>query len=168
MNAILPRFLPAALLLLSASVWAQDDDERVYAVSCSLYVKTNPYTPDPGDVSGRAMVEATLCDKSGIPIPGEEIKITTTCGTLSCPSAFSHAPKDSVSQDRSCYITDRDGKIQVFLYDISFNKPGRVKASCVYSEIKVQASSSFLITRKVIKKGSRKKTSSRTRASSVQ
>jgi hypothetical protein len=167
MNAILPRFLPAALLLLCASVWAQDDDERVYAVSCSLYVRTSPFTPDSGDVSGRAMVNAILCDKSGIPIPGQEITMTVTCGTFSCPSAFSYVPADSVSQDRSCYITDQNGKIEVFLSDIPFNKQGKVKASCTYSGIKVQASSIFLITRKIIKRGTGKKLSSRTRSPSV-
>jgi hypothetical protein len=158
----------AIALILCASVCAQNDDERVYVVSCSLYVKTTPYTPDPENVSGSAMVEATLCDKSGIPIPDQEITITATCGTLSCPSSFSYVPAGSTSSDRSCFITGRDGKIQVFLSDIPFNKPGRVKASCSYGDIKVHASSSFSITRKIIKKESRKKSSSRTRASSVQ
>jgi hypothetical protein len=161
------NLIVAAALIFCAGAWAQDDDERVYAVSCSLYVKTSPFTPDSGDVSGRAMVNAMLCDKSGIPIPGQEITMTVTCGTFSCPSAFSYVPADPVSQDRSCYITDQNGKIEVFLSDIPFNKQGKVKASCTYSGIKVQASSSFLITRKIIKRGTRKKSSSRTRSPSV-
>ena len=167
MNAIKLQVLPLALLLFCTSLWAQDEDERVYVASCSLYVKTTPYTPDPENVSGSAMVEATLCDKSGIPIPDQEIIMTATCGTLYCPSSFSYASTDSSAHDRSCFVTGRDGKIQVFLSDIPFNKPGRVKASCAYGDIKVHASSSFSITRKIIKKGNRKKSSSQTRASSV-
>ena len=107
-----------ALFLLCVPLWAQDDDERVYVSSCSLYVKTTPYTPDPENVSGSAMIEATLCDKAGIPIPDQEIRMTTTCGTLSCPSAFSFTTADATSPDRTCFITGRDGKIQVFLSDI--------------------------------------------------
>ena len=152
MNGIMPRFLPAALLLLCACLWAQDDDERVYVASCSLYVKTNPYTPDPGDVSGRAMVEAMLCDKSGIPIPGQEIKMTTTCGALSCPSVGIYESSGTASPANACFITGSNGKIEVFLSDIPFNKPGQVKASCTYGDLKVRASSSFSITRKIIKK----------------
>jgi hypothetical protein len=162
------RIIAAATLFFYAGGWAQEDDERVYVVSCSLYVKTNPYMPDPADVSGMAMVEATLCDRSGIPIPGEEIHMTATCGTLTCPSVYSYAPKDSASRDRTCYTTDRNGRIQVFLHNIPFNTKGRVKASCEYGDIKVQASSTFSVTRKTIKKRGRKKTSSRTRAPSVQ
>ncbi|MBN1129459.1 MAG: hypothetical protein JXA71_10760 [Chitinispirillaceae bacterium] len=161
------KIIVAAALSFCTGALAQEDDERVYTVSCSLYVKTSPFMPDSGDVSGRAMVNAVLCDKSGIPIPGQKIAVTVTCGTLSCPSAFSYLPADSVSQDRSCYISDQNGNIEVFLSDIPFNKPGKVKASCVYGDIKVQASSSFLITRKIIKRGIRKKPSSRTRSPSV-
>ena len=158
------RLILAILVLLCVRTWAQDDDERVYVASCSLYVKTTPYTPDPGDASGKAMVEATLCDKSGIPIPDQEIKMTATCGTLSCLSMDTYAPAGSASPGRSCFITGRDGKIQVFLSDIPFNRPGRVKASCAYGDFRVHASSSFSITRKIIKKGNRSKSSS-TRAS---
>jgi hypothetical protein len=78
------RFMLTALLIICVRSWAQEEDERVYVSSCSLFVKITPYTPDSGDVSGKAMIEATLCDKSGIPIPDQEIKLTATCGTLSC------------------------------------------------------------------------------------
>jgi len=155
-------------MAMTSWLWAQDEDERVYAVSCSLYVLTMPYTPDSGDVSGKAIVEATLCDRSGIPIPGQEIKMTTTCGTLSCPSRGIYETAGKASPENACFITGQDGKIQVFLSDIPFNNPGKVKASCTYSNIKVHASSRFSIIRKIIKKGNRKKSSSRTRASSVQ
>lgn len=152
-------------LISCASVWAQDDDEQVYVVSCSIYVKTTPYTPDPGDVSGKAIVEAMLCDKSGIPIPVQEIKMTATCGTLSCPQTAIYNTSGAVSAENSCFITGNDGKIQVLLSDIPFNKPGRVNASCTYGDFKVHASSSFSITRKTIKKGNRRKAVPKTRAS---
>ena len=158
------RLILTILVFLCIRSWAQDDDERVYVASCSLFVKTTPYTPDSGNTSGNAMVEAMLCDKSGIPIPDQEIKMTATCGTLSCLSMDTYAPAGSASPGRSCFITGRDGKIQVFLSDIPFNKPGRVKASCTYGDFKVHASSSFSITRKIIKKGNRRKSSSRARA----
>jgi len=159
------RFILTALLLLCVRSWAQDDDERVYVASCSLFIRTTPYTPDSGDASGKAMVEAMLCDKSGIPIPDQEIKMTATCGTLSCLSMDTYAPAGSASPGRSCFITGRDGRILVFLSDIPFNKPGRVKASCAYGDLKVYATCSFSITRKIIKKGKRSRSSAGARAS---
>jgi hypothetical protein len=153
------------VLFLVGCSWAQNDDERIYVTSCSLFIKTTPYMPDSGDASGKAMVEATLCDKSGIPIPDQEIKMTATCGKLSCLSMDTYSPAGSASPGRSCFITGRDGKIQVFLSDIPFNKPGRVKASCAYGDFRVHASSSFSITRKIIKKGNRSKSASRAQAS---
>ena len=155
-------------MAMTSWLWAQDEDERVYAVSCSLYVKAAPYTPDSGDVSGKAIIEATLCDKSGIPIPGQNIKMTTTCGRLSCPSMGIYESAGSTSPENACFITGSDGKIQVFLSDIPFNIPGRIRASCTYGDLTVRASCSFSITRKIIKKGNHKKSSSRSRASSVQ
>jgi|WetSurMetagenome_2_1015567.scaffolds.fasta_scaffold169278_3 hypothetical protein len=158
----------AMVLIFCTQVWAQDEDERVFAVSCSLYVVTMPYTPDSGDVSGKAIVYATLCDKSGIPIPGQKIKMTATCGTLSCPSMGIYESAVSTSPENACFITGSNGKIEVFLSGIPFNRPGRIKASCTYSDIKVSASSSFSITKKIIKKGNHRKSSSRTKAPSVQ
>jgi hypothetical protein len=149
----------AIVLLLFVRSWAQDDDERVYAVSCSLYIKISPSMPDSGDASGRALVEATLCDKAGIPIPDQEIKMTATCGALSCLPSNTIGAGDSASSGRSCFLTGKDGKIQASLINIPFNKPGRVKASCTYGELKVHASGSFSITRKVVKKRIPKKSS---------
>ncbi|MGA2508109.1 MAG: hypothetical protein ABSF80_11615 [Chitinispirillaceae bacterium] len=159
MSTRMCRFILTALLIVCVRSWAQEEDERVYVSSCSLFVKITPYTPDSGDVSGKAMIEATLSDKSGIPIPDQEIKLTATCGTLSCLSLDNIGMSGAVSSGRSCFVTDKDGKIQVFLIDIPFNRPGRVKAACIYGNFKVHASCSFSITRKIIKKWNRNKSS---------
>jgi hypothetical protein len=159
---MLHRILLAFLLFSCVRLWAQDEEERIFVASCSLSVKTTLYTPDPGDVFGKAMIEATLCDRNGIPIPDQEIKMTSTCGKLSCLSLDNIG---TVSSKYSCFISGPDGKIQVYLLDIPFNKTGFIKASCTYGEMKVHASSNFLITRKIIKKGNRGKSTSSTRVS---
>lgn len=153
------RFMLTALLIICVRAWAQEEDERVYVSSCSLFVKITPYTPDSGDVSGKAMIETTLSDKSGIPIPDQEIKLTATCGTLSCLSPDTIGMSGTALSGPSCLVTDKDGKTQVFLIDIPFNRPGRVKAACSYGSFKVHASCGFSITRKIIKKGNRNKSS---------
>jgi hypothetical protein len=141
------------LLTLCAGAWAQDEEERVYVSSCSLFVKVTVYTPDSGDRSGKAMVEASLSDKNGLPIPDRKLSLTATCGTLTCPQQTGQWI-DSTGQTpaQSCFVTGNDGKVLVFLVDIPFNKPGRVKASCLWGNSKVQASTGFSITRKVIRK----------------
>jgi len=159
---VMYRFMLAALLIICVRSWAQEEDERVYVYSCSLFVKITPYTPDSGDVSGKALIEATLCDKSGIPIPDQEIKLTASCGTLSCLSLDNIGMSGTASSGHSCFVTDKDGKIQVFLIDIPFNRPGRIKAVCTYGNFKVHASCGFSITRKIIKKGNRSTSSSPT------
>ena len=159
---MLQRILLAVLLFSCTRLWAQDEEDRIFVASCSLSIKTTLYTPDPGDALGKAMIEATLCDRNGIPIPGQEIKMTSTCGNLSCLSLENIG---TVSSKYSCFITEPDGKIQVYLLDIPFNKTGRIKASCTYGDLKVHASSNFLITRKIIKKGNHGKSSSSTRPS---
>jgi hypothetical protein len=142
--------VPLILLFLFVQSRAQEEDETVYATSCSLSVKTTVYKADPGDVVGRASIEATLCDKSGTPIPGQTIVITATSGTFTC------IPPDGASgintADHSCFVTGADGKILVYLVDIPFNKPGRLKATCHYGDFNVKAASSYSITHKVTRK----------------
>ena len=153
------KLVPLIILFLFVQSRAQEQDqteETLVATSCSLSVKTNVYKADPGDVVGKASIEATLCDKSGTPIPDQTIAITATSGTFTC------IPPEGVSgintADRSCFVTGPDGKILVYLVDIPFNKPGRIKAACTYGEFNVHASSSYSITRNVIKKKNGKKT----------
>lgn len=139
-------------LFIQARAQEEQTEETVYATSCSLSVKTTVYQADPGDVVGKASIQATLCDKSGTPIPDQTISMTATSGTFTC------IPPDGVSgintADRSCFVTGPDGKIQVYLVDIPFNKPGRIKAACTYGDFNVHAASSYSITRKLTKKKS--------------
>jgi hypothetical protein len=157
---MIQRFLLATLTIFCTNIWAQDEDERVYVTSCSLFVKATVYTPDSSDVAGKAMIEAALSDKNGIPIPGRKITLTATCGTLTCLQ--SNMANDSAprTQEGPCFTTGNDGKILVFLVDIPFNKPGRVKAGCTFGDFKVNASSKFSIMRKITKNGNRPNTSS--------
>lgn len=152
------KLIPLVILFLFIQSRAQEQDqteESVVATSCSLSVKTTVYKADPGDVVGKASIEATLCDKSGTPIVDQTINITATSGTFTCISP------DGISgintADRSCFVTGPDGKILVYLVDIPFNKPGRIKATCTYGEFTVHAASSYSITRNVIKKKNAKK-----------
>jgi hypothetical protein len=147
------KLVPLILVILCVSTGAQEDyetEETVYATSCSLSVKTTVYNADPGDVVGKASIEATLSDKSGVPIPGQTIAITATSGTFTCIPPY--GTSGTGSSDRSCFVTGPDGKIIVYLVDIPFNKPGRIKATCAYGDFVVHAASSYSITRNVIKK----------------
>jgi hypothetical protein len=148
------RLTTLLLFLLCTFAWAQDEEERVYVSSCSLFVKATVYTPDSSDIAGKAMVEATLCDKNGIPIPGQKIAMTATCGILTCLQTETGSWADSSRQspEHSCFVTGHDGKVLVFLVDIPFNRPGKVKTSCTYGDFKVQASAGFSVTRKVTRK----------------
>jgi hypothetical protein len=155
------KLIPLMLLFLFVQSRAQEEElteETVVATSCSLSVKTTVYKADQVDVSGKASIEALLCDKSGTPIPDQTINVTATTGTFTC------IPPEGViginTSDRSCFVTGPDGKILVFLVDIPFNQPGRIKATCNYGDFTVHAASSYSITRNVIKKKGGKKTPS--------
>ena len=144
-----------SLMLFCACAWAQDEDEREYVSSCSLAVKVTVYSPESNDLSGKAMVEAMLCDKGKIPIPGRKITMTATCGTLTCLQSNMANDSGPRSFEGSCFTTGNDGKVLVFLVDIPFNKPGRVKAACTVGDFNITASSKFSIMRKITKSGNR-------------
>lgn len=150
--------IPLLLLFLFAPSRAQEEEETVVATSCSLSVKTTVYKADPGDVVGKASIEATLCDKAGTPIPDQTINVTATSGSFTC------IPPDGISgintSDRSCFVTGPDGKVLVYLIDIPFNKPGRIKATCNYGDFTLNAAGRYSISRSVTRKKTSKKTSS--------
>lgn len=142
----LNKLILLVTLLLVASAWAQDDGEGREAASCSLFVKAAVLPADSLDRYGSAKVEATLCDKQGIPIPDQEIRLTATRGIFFCP------PDTTGSAEyTSCYISDRYGRISVMLTNIPFNTQGRVLGSCTYKGLTVKASSTFSIKRNIIK-----------------
>jgi hypothetical protein len=69
------------------------------------------------------------------------------------PDTFSAAELSSA--DRSCFITDMDGKMQVYVDRIPINKPGVVKAFCPFGKEAVKTSCTFAITKRLAKKKSR-------------
>jgi hypothetical protein len=138
----------AALFMTAASACAQEGDDASVTTSCSLFVKATVSPSDSTDRFGKAVIEATLCDKQGVPIPDQEIRLTSSCGKFFCPP-----PDSALSPDySSCYITGQDGRIKVELTAIPFNTAGRVVATCTYGTIKVKASSTFSIKRNMLKK----------------
>jgi hypothetical protein len=153
----------ALMALLAACTWADDiqyegeEDVREFASSCSLSIKTTVFPPEASDRNGRGYVEATLCDKNGVPMQNREIKLASSCGVLSCQQPGWYDNISSISSDRTCYVTGADGKIQVYIINIPFNTPGRVKASSSCGDITVTGSSTFKIMRTQPKKKSAKK-----------
>lgn len=143
------KMVPLLLLLFFVQSHAQQDDaeETVYATSCSLSVKTTVYPVEDGDVVAKVSIQATLSDKSGIPIPNQKITMTSTSGTFTCIAP--DGAGGSNTADHSCFITGPDGKILVFLVDVPFNKPGQIKAVCTYGNFTLHASSRYSIKRKV-------------------
>jgi hypothetical protein len=142
-----------ALFMSAATACAQEEDEASVTISCSLFVKATVSPADSADRFGKAVIEATLCDKQGVPIADQEIRLTSSCGKFFCPP-----PDSALSPDySSCYITGPDGRIKVELTTIPFNTAGRVVASCRYGTITVKASSTFSIKRNMLKKKVQKK-----------
>jgi hypothetical protein len=139
-------------LSMPLCAWAQDEEitETVTASSCSLFVKTQVRPVFITEQYGQVQVDATLCDKDGVPISDREINLTSTTGTLAClPSDSVLAPGDSLKGP--CFVTSGNGTITMFLIHVPFNKPGRVTATCSYRGFTLKSMSSYVITRKTVK-----------------
>ena len=130
----------------------QEYEDEEYSYSCSLSISTTVFPPDSNDKTGNGYVEALLCDKNGVPIANKEIRMTVSCGILSCQLPGWYDNVSSISSDKSCFMTGVDGKVQVYLSRIPFNTPGLVKATCACDEIVLKSTSNFMISRKVIRK----------------
>jgi len=143
----------AFLLILAGVSWCQSDrlDPDVYT-TCSLSVRAKVFAPDFGESFGRALITATLCTTDGVPIPNKEINMTVSSGMFSClpPDSFSAAELSSA--DHSCFITDVEGKMEVYVARIPINKPGLVKASFPFGDGVVKACCTFAITKRIAKK----------------
>jgi hypothetical protein len=143
------------LSLLIASILgfgsAPDYQPADFESSCAIRVKSAVYPSDSLEQRGKARVYVTLCTRDGKPIPDQEILLSATCGTFSCkPVDF----EDSAGVDTtlgSCNITDKNGKVMVYLVNIPFNNQGGVTAACDYGTMSVHASCTFLITRHTVK-----------------
>jgi hypothetical protein len=132
--------------------------ESGFESSCLIHVKTSVYPSDPLEQRGKARVYATLCTREGKPIPSQEIQLTASSGTFSCKPLDL---EDTMAIDSSlepCTITDKAGKIMVYLVNIPFNNQGSVTVSCDYGALSVKASCTFLISRYAVQKKPLKKT----------
>jgi hypothetical protein len=152
-------FMLPAFAMADDITYEGDEDTREFASSCSLSLKTTVFPPEAADRSGRGYVEVWLCDKGGVPMPNREVKLTISCGVLSCQLPGWYDDVGSISSDRSCYMTGSDGKIQVYIVNIPFNTPGRVRASASCGDISASGSSTFKIMRTQPKKKTVKKKS---------
>jgi hypothetical protein len=158
MNRIVLVLIP----FLAAFAWAQDDEaetatETTIATSCSLFVKTT-VRPVPMDARfGQVKVEATVCDKDGVPISDQEVRLSSTSGTFSCLPADSIIPEGIDSAAGPCFVTKGNGTMTMFLINVPFNTPGRVNASCTCRNFNLQSSGTYLISKKTSNKKTNKK-----------
>jgi hypothetical protein len=141
------------LLIMIGVSWCQTDslDPDLFP-SCSLSVRAKLFAPDFGETVGRALITATLSTTDGVPIANKEIHMTVSSGMFSClpPDSFSSA--DLSSADRYCFVTDEEGKMEVYVAGIPINKPGLVKASFPFGGGVVRASCNFAITKRIAKR----------------
>ncbi len=141
-------------LLFTVGVsWCQNDGaDPDEFLTCSLFVRAKALAPDFDEIFGRALITATLSTTDGVPIANKEIHMTVTSGTLSClpPDSFSAAELSSA--DRYCFVTDEEGKMEVYVDRVPINKPGIVKASFPFGDGVVRASCSYAITKRVVKR----------------
>jgi hypothetical protein len=127
-----------------SSLFAYDFEEVDEQSSCvmSMNMKLTPVYPD--DKTGRALVVVTLKDKSGNPLSGKQIEFSASWGTFQCwlPEDIMTSNGDSVT-DRTCFITDANGKAKVNLINIQLNSPVKVKATCDCGGYTVSANGSL-------------------------
>jgi hypothetical protein len=152
------------VFFMTITVFAQDEpqeeQEIVTETSCSLSIKTNVYPVDSTDKFGKVAIEALLTDNKGNPLPDQKIQMTVTNGTLSCMPPVSFNDAEVPTGTEGCLTTQEDGTIKIYLVHIPFNRPGKVKAFCVYGNFKVSALGAYSITKWTKSSKSSKKKSS--------
>jgi hypothetical protein len=139
-------------LLMGRMAWCQTEHEDTMSTSCSLFIKTTVFTPDSFNNTGIAKVEATLTDKTGTPISGQTINLTSTSGNFTCIPPISSNESVPDSTQGACLVTGPAGTMKAYLVNIPFNKRGKVKATCTYGNFQLKAGGSYIITRKKIRK----------------
>ena len=142
------RFLPLILLVqvfVSGYEFELPDESSGCAISINLSL--SPVAP--GDLSGRAVIEVKINNKSGTPIVGRSFELTASRGTFLCRLPGDSSETDS-TQSRSCFVTGQDGKGRVHLVNVPFNSPVNVKAISDCGDYTVSATGNLSI--KQIKK----------------
>jgi hypothetical protein len=143
----------AIALLMLGIAWSRSDSLDLWDFStCSLSVRAKVLAPDFGETYGRALITATLSTIDGVPIANKEIHMTVTSGVFSCLPPDSFGSEDLSSADRYCFVTDEEGKMEVYVDRIPINRPGVVRASFPFGDGVVRASCSFAITKRIVKR----------------
>jgi hypothetical protein len=128
-----------------------DSAEIASISSCSLSVKTTVRQAGGKENFGQIRVDVTLCDRDGVPVSDQEIKLSSTAGSFSClPPDSVLPPGDSIREP--CFFTQSNGKMTMFLINVPFNITGRVTAACSYKKFNLKSSGTFIIKRKTFKK----------------
>jgi hypothetical protein len=142
-------FLTSVLIISSLPCFSDETgtitiiptDEKI-VTSCHLAIKIKTPSPTDIDRTPKVMVEISLLSADSIPISGQKIQLTATTGTFLCDATN--------SDDRSCFITDQNGKALVNLINIPYNLKIRVKALCDCGDYQVNATGNVLIYKKAI------------------
>lgn len=113
------------------SVFAYDFVESEEHSTCYISMNMKMAPVKATDKSGRGVIEVTLKDKSGNPLPGKEIQLNASWGTFLCILTEEAQSKGvNAAEQRDCYITDSSGKARINLINIQLDSPVKVKASC--------------------------------------
>jgi hypothetical protein len=116
------------VLIFSVGIFAYDFEESEEHSSCVLSISTKMLPGKSKDESGKAVIEATLKDKSGNPISGKEIQFNASWGSFLCVLPDSNTVVSY--EDRGCFTTDANGKSKVYLVNLKMNSTINVKATC--------------------------------------
>jgi len=128
--------------------------EESIVQSCSLSVKVKPQQPSPADPAAKIIVEVTVLSRDGTPVQGNTINLTATSGTFLCTSYSNDSTLSTSanSDDKSCFITNTDGKTIITLVNVPFNTTVKVKASTECGDFVLTSSGSAIVTKKTVKK----------------
>jgi len=134
-------------LLLPSTALPVEWEEETVVSSCvlAMTVTAQPFTAD--DVAGIAVIELTLRDKEGAPLPGVTMAMSANCGTFMCRLPDDPKPEDE-DEERACFRTKDNGIARLYLTNIPFNAAAKVKAQCDCGDYLVNATGSLMITKK--------------------
>jgi len=129
-----------------------DSDEQI-VVSCSLSMKVKPIQLLEGETMAKAIIEVTLLSRDGAPVQGTQIDVSATQGTFMCNTITNDSGSIKYdADDRSCFVTNTDGKAIINLLNLPLNTQVRVKAKCSCGDYTMTASGSTTISKKIIRK----------------
>lgn len=145
------KVLLSVICLCTIKAFAYDFIESEEHTTCYISMSMKMSQVKTTDKTGRAVVEVTLKDKSGNPLPGREIELNASWGMFLCilPEEADSAGVNS-AEERGCYTTDANGKSRINLINIQLDSPVKVKATCDCGGYSVYASGT--LTMRSVKK----------------